>query len=72
MRITKKGVFWAFIIAIWIYNAFALFDVLGIVKIQGLLFYALATIPPVFLYIYFMASPPEPDVKTIAIFGGHR
>jgi len=70
MRVTKKDVFWIFIVAIWIYNTFALLDVLGITKIKGMIFYALATIPPLFLYLYLMASPPEPDIKTIAKFGG--
>jgi len=59
-----------FIVAIWIYNVFALLDVLGITRIKGLMFYALATIPPLFLYFYLMASPPEPDIKMIAKFGG--
>ncbi|WP_048147129.1 hypothetical protein [Pyrococcus abyssi] len=70
MRITKRDVFWVFIIAIWIYNTFALLDVLGIARIKGIVFYALTTIPPLFLYLYLIASPPEPDTKTIAKFGG--
>ncbi|MDK2869052.1 MAG: hypothetical protein PWP39_287 [Pyrococcus sp.] len=70
MGITKKDVFWTFIVAIWIYNTLALLDVLGITEIKELMFYALATVPPLFLYLYLMASPPEPDIKTIAKFGG--
>jgi len=70
MRITKKDVFWVFVLVIWVYNAFALLDVLGIMKIEGVIFYTLVTTPPLFLYLYTIASPPEPDVMTIIKFGG--
>ncbi|AEC52842.1 hypothetical protein PNA2_1928 [Pyrococcus sp. NA2] len=69
MRITKRNVFWTFVMIIWMFNFLVLLSILGLIEIEGLIFYLLATIPPLFFYLYVMASPPEPDFMRIVKFG---
>jgi len=68
--LTKKKVFWLFIVVVWVYSVFALLDVLNIIELRGLIFYILTSAPPLFMFLYTKAEPPEPNFMTIIKVGG--
>ncbi|AFK21800.1 hypothetical protein [Pyrococcus sp. ST04] len=69
-KLTREEVFWLFILAVWVYNAFALLDLFNITRIQGALFYILTSLPPIFMFLYIIAKPPEPNFMTVVKVGG--